>query len=95
MTNERFNFNINNLYVIVWINTFGVILCDKLRLQMSEKIYGVRMKSIKNDTVTDYWFYTESEREQFILYRASWEYQIVEFLGEQTCFDFDLRDVND
>jgi hypothetical protein len=59
---------------------------------MNEKIYGVKLRSIRNDKETDYWFYTESEREQFILYRASWEYQIVEFLGEQASFDFDLRE---
>lgn len=50
------------------------------------------MRSIRNGNETEYWFYTESEREQFILYRASWEYQIVEFLGEQASFDFDLRE---
>lgn len=55
------------------------------------KIFGVLIRKIKTDEMYEYWFYTEEERNKFILFRCSFEYEIVEFLGEQMSFNLDTR----
>lgn len=56
-----------------------------------EKIYGVLMRSIRTGEEREHWFHTEEERNKFILYRCSFEYDIVEFLGDQMTLNLDTR----
>lgn len=56
-----------------------------------EKEYGVLLRSIRTGEEKEYWFYTEDERNRFILYRCAFEYDIVEFLGDQMALNLDTR----
>lgn len=58
---------------------------------MIEKEYGVLLRSIRTGEEREHWFYTEDERNRFILYRCSFEYDIVEFLGDQMALNLDTR----
>ena len=56
-----------------------------------DKIYGVLIRSNRTNEEREHWFYTEDERNKFILYRCRFEYEIVEFLGEQMTLNLDTR----
>lgn len=56
-----------------------------------DKTFGIILRHKKTNELIEYWFYTIDERERFINFRCKNEYEIVEFIGEQTEFNFDLR----
>ena len=57
-----------------------------------EKIYGVILKHKTSGQIKEMWFDSIDGRDRYLYLYSGNSFEIVEFLGEQASFNFDVRD---